>query len=616
MTPGAHTLYLSIFDQGDHVLDSAVFVDALVLGTTGDGGCQPGATAVSMDKVVDDSTVGPGDEVTYTITITNVGTADAVLSTITDTLPDGFAYVPGSTTGITTADPDGKADDVGRAAFTVPAERPMSLSASRPRHRTTPGTYFNNASAQGSGVSVTPTGPDAPVTVEETEPEAGNIVVQKETNPDGATQSFTFDPSWGADFQLTDGQQNDSGALAAGTYSVSETVPDGWQLTSAVCSDGSPVSAIALGAGETVTCTFLNTQQQQQQGNIVIQKATDPECASTVFDFTASYDSDGFQLAGCQQNDSGPLAAGTYSVSEAAEPGWELTGTSCSDGSPVSAIDLDPGETVTCTFTNEQLPGSIVVQKETDPDGDPQEFEFTTDYSEPFLLSDGESNPSGDLEPGTYSVSETVPDDWELTSATCSRRQRPVGHRPRRRRDGDLHVLQHVRGRWRRHRQHRHREADDSRRGRSAVRLHHDVRAGVRAFRRPAERLGPAVAGHVHDLGARAAGWVLESIDCGGSFPVDRRVERDGHPQRRGDDHLRLREHRAAAAAAATAASAASASTSATTATATTATTTTSATAAATATATATATASAATTSAGRSRRRSARRAAGGSRAR
>ena len=105
--PGEHQLYLSIFDQGDHILDSAVFVDALVLGTTGPGGCEPGATAVSMDKSVDDSTVGPGDEVTYTIEITNVGTTDAVLSTITDTLPSGFTYVPGSTTGITTSDPDG-----------------------------------------------------------------------------------------------------------------------------------------------------------------------------------------------------------------------------------------------------------------------------------------------------------------------------------------------------------------------------------------------------------------------------------------------------------------------------------------------------------------------------
>src|SRR5262249_38619849 len=32
VTPGAHSLYLSLFDQGDHVLDSAVFLDNLVIG--------------------------------------------------------------------------------------------------------------------------------------------------------------------------------------------------------------------------------------------------------------------------------------------------------------------------------------------------------------------------------------------------------------------------------------------------------------------------------------------------------------------------------------------------------------------------------------------------------
>jgi hypothetical protein len=38
-------------------------------------------------------------------------------------------------------------------------------------------------------------------------------------------------------------------------------IPAGWELTSATCSDGSPVTAIVLGAGETVTCTFTNVQQ-------------------------------------------------------------------------------------------------------------------------------------------------------------------------------------------------------------------------------------------------------------------------------------------------------------------------------------------------------------------
>jgi hypothetical protein len=43
VTPGPHSLYLSIFDQGDSNYDSAVFVDALGLLNTAPGGCVPGA---------------------------------------------------------------------------------------------------------------------------------------------------------------------------------------------------------------------------------------------------------------------------------------------------------------------------------------------------------------------------------------------------------------------------------------------------------------------------------------------------------------------------------------------------------------------------------------------
>jgi hypothetical protein len=46
-----------------------------------------------------------------------------------------------------------------------------------------------------------------------------------------------------------------------GIYAVSETAPSGWQLVSATCDDGSPVSAIDLEAGEHVTCTFTNSQR-------------------------------------------------------------------------------------------------------------------------------------------------------------------------------------------------------------------------------------------------------------------------------------------------------------------------------------------------------------------
>ncbi len=183
VAPGVHQLYLSIFDQGDHILDSAVFVDALVLGTTGPGGCQPGATVVDMAKTVDVSSVQPGGQVTYTTTITNSGGSAVTLSSITDTLPAGFTYVAGSTTGITTADPAVCGPTLTwSGSFPVPANGSITLGFSATAS-STPGTYFNNASAVAAttGVSVTPTGPTAPVTV--VAAATGNIVIAKQTNP-------------------------------------------------------------------------------------------------------------------------------------------------------------------------------------------------------------------------------------------------------------------------------------------------------------------------------------------------------------------------------------------------------------------------------------------------
>ena len=68
-------------------------------------------------------------------------------------------------------------------------------------------------------------------------------------------------------------------------YSLAETLPDGWQQTSASCSDGSPLSNIDLSAGETVTCTFVN----RQLATLIVRKVTDPspDPTATAFGFTA-----------------------------------------------------------------------------------------------------------------------------------------------------------------------------------------------------------------------------------------------------------------------------------------------------------------------------------------
>ena len=113
----------------------------------------------------------------------------------------------------------------------------------------------------------------------------------------------------------------------------------GWDRTSATCSDGSPVRNINLSVGETVTCTFTNTKR----GHVIIDKVTAPSGDPTLFDFSLSGGPDSinqsFQLAdGTTPRDSGAVKSGTYSAAETVPAGWDLTNTTCSDGSPITAI--------------------------------------------------------------------------------------------------------------------------------------------------------------------------------------------------------------------------------------------------------------------------------------
>jgi len=92
----------------------------------------------------------------------------------------------------------------------------------------------------------------------------GKIIVKKVTHPANDPTSFTFSltdgpSSLSQSFSLRDGESHDSGYVTPGSgYVAAETVPEGWDLTDASCDDGSPVSNIDVGAGETVTCTFTD----------------------------------------------------------------------------------------------------------------------------------------------------------------------------------------------------------------------------------------------------------------------------------------------------------------------------------------------------------------------
>ena len=190
-------------------------------------------------------------------------------------------------------------------------------------------------------------------------------------------------------------------------------MPQGWDLVSAVCDDQSSPSSIALAAGETVTCVFTN----EKDAKIIVEKQTLPNADPQVFHFDASYDEGGFNLSDGQSNDSGDLAPGTYSVSEDVPAGWALTSAVCSDESNPSSISLAAGEVVRCVFTNTKR-GTIIVEKQTLPDGTPGTFAFSGDAAG--SIGDNGQIVVSNLLPGTYTSTEAVAEGWILTAIACN----------------------------------------------------------------------------------------------------------------------------------------------------------------------------------------------------
>ena len=87
VTPGAHVLYLSIFDAGDTALDSAAFVDGLVAGTAGPGGCSAGAN--EPPNAVNDGFESPEDTVTapFNVLVNDSDPDDGQTLTVTTLSP-------------------------------------------------------------------------------------------------------------------------------------------------------------------------------------------------------------------------------------------------------------------------------------------------------------------------------------------------------------------------------------------------------------------------------------------------------------------------------------------------------------------------------------------------
>jgi endonuclease/exonuclease/phosphatase family metal-dependent hydrolase len=174
----------------------------------------------------------------------------------------------------------------------------------------------------------------------------GEITVSATTVPSDSAQRFAIDPSWSAKpLRLAGGDSRTTTSLVPDTYAVKPAVPKGWDLTGSQCDDGSRPAKVRLAPRESVTCTFELTQR----GRVVLVHESDAAGADLVLDVERSWGATA-GISNQTSTTSGWLRPGQYSVTPTAPPGWLVTPTTCDDGSDPEALDLDPGETITCTF--------------------------------------------------------------------------------------------------------------------------------------------------------------------------------------------------------------------------------------------------------------------------
>ena len=103
-----------------------------------------------------------------------------------------------------------------------------------------------------------------------------------------------------------------------------------------------------------------------EPGEIIVVKDTDPDGASAQFSFSGAASG----TIGDEQVLRASVAPGSHTVTEAATPGWDLSGISCDDddstvntATATATYVVEPGETITCIFSNERTGPDLRITK-------------------------------------------------------------------------------------------------------------------------------------------------------------------------------------------------------------------------------------------------------------
>jgi Ca2+-binding RTX toxin-like protein len=293
-----------------------------------------------------------------------------------------------------------------------------------------------------------------------TEP-LGSVTIYQ-TTPANPSQAFGFtsdvpgmmsnfyldqDPTTYAPLSVT------SLSVTPGQYVVTQEPQDAWTVSDIECNDpgGNTIgdvstrsATIRMDAGEEITCTFTDVPAV---GDINIFQTTQPQ-DPTSFQYSGDIGSFGLADDGDESGADGTwrnfgtqgLTAGTYVETQSSLDGWNLTDISCDDpdgGTTVDVatrtvtFDLDAGETINCTFTDQPTTpptpttGALQFTVDSVPDN-AVDMTFSGGVGSFILDDDGDPNNTypnwkelSNVAAGSYTETVTVPSPFRVSNIVC-----------------------------------------------------------------------------------------------------------------------------------------------------------------------------------------------------
>lgn len=196
---------------------------------------------IAIAKTVDLASVVSGATITYTITITNSGNGDGWISTIQDILPNGFTYIPGTTTGLTTADPSINSQNVVWNGNWIISKKVGAANGSvtlafKAKAGGEGGTRSNSAVVSGPNISPVSTGSTAPVTLA-----SPLIVLTKQVSPGSKPGTvLTYSVYY-----------HNLGGATANSLNITDSIPYGTTYVPGSLRTGAANSTFATAAAKT-----------------------------------------------------------------------------------------------------------------------------------------------------------------------------------------------------------------------------------------------------------------------------------------------------------------------------------------------------------------------------